>query len=178
VDEHSAWAIRETGERVLLSSLGELERVQVYLSLMLAVVAAAARKGVQLPLILDEPFACLDERTMPALAAVLDALSHEGHQILVFTGCREAIVRLASLGACIHDLVGLRRWRRQPSHISTTDSQADHVRVPSFDTATVQSVTATAPSGNPPMSAGRGIKARRNERARHNRRPVKRGDAA
>jgi DNA repair exonuclease SbcCD ATPase subunit len=107
-----AWAIRETGERVPLESLMASERDQVCLSLVLAVVSAAARKGVHLPLILDDPFVRLDERGTSALAAVLDAVARQGHQVLLFTGQREAIERLASLGACNHDLIGLRRWKR------------------------------------------------------------------
>jgi DNA repair exonuclease SbcCD ATPase subunit len=114
-----AWAVRQTGEAVALESLTLAERDQVYLSFVLALVAAIARRGVHLPVVLDDPFVRLDERGTAALAAVLADFSRQGHQLLVFTGQKSAAERLASLGARMHELVSLRRWKREedpPTH--------------------------------------------------------------
>ena len=92
-----------------VESLSPAERDQVYLSFSLALLAAVtSQHGIQLPLLLDEPFLRLDSQGMAALAAVLNDLGRRGQQILVFTGQREAAGRLAALGATIHEIHALR----------------------------------------------------------------------
>ena len=88
--------------------LAAAHRDQVYLSLCLALLDAASRQGIWLPLVLDEPFERLNPRDAAALAAVLDSFCRYGHQVLVFTGQREAAERLASYGAAVHDILSLR----------------------------------------------------------------------
>jgi ABC-type multidrug transport system ATPase subunit len=111
--------------------LSPVERDQVQLSCMLAMAAAAAQRGVTLPLILDEPFARLDGSSTAALAAVLDAFARQGHQVLIFTAQPAAIERCASLGAAMHDIVQARRYRRDTAEIAaggerkTSDAAAE-----------------------------------------------------
>ena len=85
------------------------QRDQVYLSLCLALLSAASRHGVWLPLVLDDPFERLDARATAALAAVLEGFSRQGHQVLVFTRRKEAAERLAAVGAEVHDMMSLRQ---------------------------------------------------------------------
>ena len=60
---------------------------------------------------LDEPFERLDARATAALVAVLDVFCRQGHQVIVFTRKQDATERLASVGAAVHNIASLRRWR-------------------------------------------------------------------
>jgi uncharacterized protein YhaN len=100
------------GSVLALDALSPAERDQVYLSLSLALVSAAGSHSARLPLVLDEPFLRLNSGDVAAMAAVLDDLSRQGQQVLVFTGQTEAVERLTSLGAAVYDLVSLQRRPR------------------------------------------------------------------
>jgi uncharacterized protein YhaN len=104
-----ACVVNRAGHTLRVESLAAAERDQVYLSLCLALLSAARRQGIRLPLVLDEPFERLDARGAAAAAAVLDDFSRQGHQVVVFTGQRSAAERLASVGAALHDIVRLRQ---------------------------------------------------------------------
>jgi DNA repair exonuclease SbcCD ATPase subunit len=101
--------VNRNGESVSLESLHAGERDQVYLSLCLALLSAASRHGVWLPLVLDDPFERLDARGTAALAVVLNGFCREGHQVLVFTRRKEAAERLTAIGAEMHDMMNLRQ---------------------------------------------------------------------
>jgi uncharacterized protein YhaN len=105
--------VNRTGDTIDLASLSETERDQVYLSTCLALLSAASRQGLWLPLLLDEPFEHLDERATAALAAVLDDFARQSHQVLIFTGQRPAAERLIALGAAAHDILSLRSQQPQ-----------------------------------------------------------------
>jgi hypothetical protein len=51
-----ACVVNRAGQTLRVESLTAAERDQVYLSLCLALLSAAYRQGVRLPLVLDEPF--------------------------------------------------------------------------------------------------------------------------
>jgi hypothetical protein len=92
--------------------LGELSTEahdQLYLSLTLALVGSFSRRGIQLPLILDEPFLRLDTASSAAMAGVLAEFSRTGHQVIVFTEDLDALRRFESLNASTFDLASLRR---------------------------------------------------------------------
>jgi energy-coupling factor transporter ATP-binding protein EcfA2 len=89
--------------------LSGAQRDQVYLSFCLALLTAASRHGVWLPLVLDEPFERLDSRATAALAAVLEGFARQGHQIVLFTQRTDAAERLAAVGAEMRDMIDLRR---------------------------------------------------------------------
>jgi hypothetical protein len=129
-DARQAWAIRQSGERVPFHLLSSVESDQVRLSFSLAIATAVARQGVQLPLLLDEPFLHAEHpRDTAAIGAVLEAFGRQGHQVLVFTGDADGGERLSSLGAKVYDLVQLRRWRSplaaQPAEIQPVPPVVD-----------------------------------------------------
>ena len=82
-----------SGHSLPVEFLSRGTREQVYLSLRLALVAAYARRGVLLPLVLDDVLVNFDKQRAEAAAKVLGAFSESGHQILVFT-CHEHIMRI------------------------------------------------------------------------------------
>jgi DNA repair exonuclease SbcCD ATPase subunit len=105
----STSVVNREGTSVPFETLGTTECCLVYLSLCLSLLKATSRQGIWLPLILDEPFELLDSRGAAALAAVLDDFCRQGHQVLVFTGQRPAVERLASVGSEVHDILSLRQ---------------------------------------------------------------------
>jgi DNA repair exonuclease SbcCD ATPase subunit len=109
-----ARVVNRHGESIAVEALPDAARDQVYLSLCLALLSAAARHGVWLPLVLDEPFERIEGHAMAALAAVLEAFCRQGHQVLIFTRHQPAAERLASIGAVVHDICQLRRNESVP----------------------------------------------------------------
>jgi ABC-type uncharacterized transport system ATPase subunit len=99
-----ACVVNRVGQTLRVESLTASERDQVYLCLCLALLSAASKQGIRLPLVLDEPFERLDARSAAALATVLDDFSRQGHQVIVFTAQPAAVERLASVGATVHDI--------------------------------------------------------------------------
>jgi len=107
-DRH-ACAVNREGATAAVEQLSGAHRDQAYIAMCLALHAAASRRGVWLPLILDEPFERLDARSAAALVAVLDVFCQQGHQVIVFTRKQEAMDRLVSVGASVHSIASLRR---------------------------------------------------------------------
>ncbi len=68
-------------------------REQLFLSLRLALVALFARRGAQLPMILDDVLVNFDGHRALAAVEVLRDFAAEGHQLLVFT-CHEHVAQL------------------------------------------------------------------------------------
>jgi energy-coupling factor transporter ATP-binding protein EcfA2 len=91
----------------------------------MALLKAASRRGIWLPLVLDEPFERLDAGSTAALAAVLENFCRDGHQVVVLTAQRAAAEQLASHGAMVHDVLSLRGKR--PT-ISSTPSPTPPTR--------------------------------------------------
>ncbi|HUY31799.1 MAG TPA: AAA family ATPase [Pirellulales bacterium] len=81
------------GHSLPVEVLSRGTREQLFLSLRLALVALYARRGVELPLILDDVLVNFDARRAKAAAAVLRDFAAAGHQTLVFT-CHEHVGRL------------------------------------------------------------------------------------
>ncbi len=90
-------------------------REQLFLALRLALVSGYARRGCDLPLILDDVLVNFDiERTRSA-AELLIEFGHAGHQVLVFT-CHEHVMEMfGELGADV---------RRLPEHSSSSRHEA------------------------------------------------------
>jgi predicted flap endonuclease-1-like 5' DNA nuclease len=110
-----AHVVNRAGEAVAIDGLSPAERDQVYMSLCLALVTACGRHGVRLPLVLDEPFLRLDHRATGALAAAIADFGRRGHQVILFTGQREAATRFVSLGAARHHMADLQRRAAEPA---------------------------------------------------------------
>jgi uncharacterized protein YhaN len=81
------------GQPLPVQVLSRGTREQLFVSLRLALVAAYARRGIQLPMILDDVFVNFDAgRTRTACAVVRD-FAKQGHQVLLFT-CHEHVWRM------------------------------------------------------------------------------------
>ena len=81
------------GRRLPVETLSRGTREQLFLSLRLALVASYARRGIELPLVLDDVLVNFDSRRAKAAASVLRDFAAEGHQLLVFT-CHEHVWKL------------------------------------------------------------------------------------
>ncbi len=109
IDGHRRACVgNNVGETLSADTLATADRDRLYLSFCLALLSAASRQGIWLPLVLDEPLTRLDARATAALTAVLDNFCRQGHQVLVLTGKQSAADRLASIGASMHDIVASR----------------------------------------------------------------------
>jgi hypothetical protein len=101
--------IDHLGQTFDLGALSTAAHDQLYLSLTLALVGSFSRRGIQLPLILDEPFLRQDAAGSAAMAGVLAEFARAGHQLLVFTEDLDALQRFESLNSKVLDLAQLRR---------------------------------------------------------------------
>ncbi len=68
-------------------------REQLFLSLRLALVAMYERRGVHLPVVLDDVLVNFDSARAKAAAGVLRDFAKQGHQVLVFT-CHEHVWKM------------------------------------------------------------------------------------
>ena len=87
-----------------LDQLTAAQRDQLYVALTLALVSSYANRGVNLPLILDEPFLRQDAAATAVMAGVLEEFARAGHQLLVFTEDFAARRALQSLSCRVFDL--------------------------------------------------------------------------
>ncbi len=78
------------GESLGVDLLSRGTREQLLLSVRLAVVATFARRGINLPMVLDDVLVNFDAVRAERAAKVLCDFAHAGHQMLVFT-CHETI---------------------------------------------------------------------------------------
>lgn len=103
-----ATVVHRDGNPMPIDALPPTERDLAYLALTLSLVAAHARRGVALPLVLDEPFDSLHQHQIAPVAAVLDEFGRAGHQVFVFTHRAAAIERFQSLGTTVRGMHELR----------------------------------------------------------------------
>lgn len=78
------------GQSLSVQVLSRGTREQLFVSLRLALVAAYARRGIHLPMILDDVFVNYDAGRTRTACAVLRDFAKQGHQLLVFT-CHEHV---------------------------------------------------------------------------------------
>lgn len=78
------------GESLRVESLSRGTREQLFLSVRMALVAMYARRGVLLPMILDDVLVNFDDGRARIAAGVLTEFAAEGHQVLLFT-CHEHV---------------------------------------------------------------------------------------
>lgn len=83
----------EGGDSLPVDVLSRGTREQLFLSIRLALVAMYARRGVQLPMILDDVLVNFDVGRSKLAAQVLCQFARDGHQLLVFT-CHEHVWRM------------------------------------------------------------------------------------
>jgi uncharacterized protein YhaN len=99
------------GRAVAIEQLSDGAREQLFLALRLALVAEFARRGVTLPVVLDDVLVNFDSERAGAAASLLKDFSAAGHQVLVFT-CHEHLAAMFhDQGTAVHDLGQRRAWR-------------------------------------------------------------------
>ncbi len=81
------------GNALAVNVLSRGTREQIFLSLRLALVSAYARRGIRLPVVMDDVLVNFDVTRCKAAARVLSEFARSGHQLLVFT-CHEHLARL------------------------------------------------------------------------------------
>jgi len=81
------------GRSLPVELLSRGTREQLFVCLRLALVSCYARRGVQLPLVLDDVLVNFDGQRAKAAAGLLRDFAAAGHQLLVFT-CHEHILKL------------------------------------------------------------------------------------
>jgi uncharacterized protein YhaN len=81
------------GQTLPVEVLSRGTREQLFVSLRLALVAAYARRGIHLPMILDDVLVNFDAGRAKVAASVLAEFAKEGHQLLIFT-CHEHVWRM------------------------------------------------------------------------------------
>ncbi len=81
------------GQPLSVQVLSRGTREQLFVSLRLALVAAYARRGIHLPMILDDVFVNYDAGRTRTACSVLRDFAKQGHQLLVFT-CHEHVWRM------------------------------------------------------------------------------------
>ncbi len=81
------------GQSLSVDRLSRGTREQLFLSVRMALVATFARRGIQLPMILDDVLVNYDEKRAARAAKVLCDFAAQGHQVLVFS-CHEHILAI------------------------------------------------------------------------------------
>ncbi|MBP62534.1 MAG: hypothetical protein CMJ62_13515 [Planctomycetaceae bacterium] len=81
------------GQSLSAETLSSGAREQVFLSLRLALTALFSRRGMDLPMVLDDVLVNFDVQRSRAAARVLRDFAKEGHQIILFT-CHEHIMKM------------------------------------------------------------------------------------
>ncbi|HEY4232742.1 MAG TPA: AAA family ATPase [Lacipirellulaceae bacterium] len=81
------------GKSLPVDVLSRGTREQLFVSLRLALVSAYARRGIHLPMILDDVFVNFDAGRTKVAVSVLRDFAKQGHQLLVFT-CHEHVWRM------------------------------------------------------------------------------------
>jgi hypothetical protein len=99
----TATVIERGGGVLQLEQLSPQQHDQLYLALVLALASSLAGRGVDLPLVLEEPFARQDAEAAAAMAGTLAEYAREGRQLLIFTSRDEALARFESLGVATRD---------------------------------------------------------------------------
>ncbi len=137
-NDRTIWLEDARGESFALDTQGRSIRDRVHLSLCLALVAGYARRGVYLPLLLDDTFVNFDLAQAEQVARLLCEFSSHGRQVFVFT-CREQVARLfRRLDVPVLEL---------PADSSLHEQQA--IRWTSEPTVSVPLVASAVASSNP-----------------------------
>ena len=113
--QSQATIVDRQGRPRTLENLSASEHDQLYLALTLSLVSSYAQRGIQLPLILDEPFLQQDSAQTATMVGVLEEFAKAGHQLLVFTEDRDAQRRFSTLSAKLFDLESLRQTKTRPT---------------------------------------------------------------
>ena len=108
-DGREAVIVDDAGRALSPGALPAAQQDQLYLALTLALVSSFDERGIDLPLVLDEPFLRQDAVGVRAMAGVLGEFARAGRQVLVFTADAEAARAFTAQGVQVHDIDQLRR---------------------------------------------------------------------
>lgn len=114
-EQTAATIVNRHGEMCSLESLSPPEQDQLYLALTLSLVGSYAQKGIELPLILDEPFLQQNSAQAATMLGVIAEFARDGHQVFLFTEDRDVCKRCVTLNLQVLDLKDLRQPNLQPS---------------------------------------------------------------
>lgn len=114
-DDRPANVVHRDGRALAIDELTTAERDQLHLALVLVLASSLASRGVDLPLVLDEPFLRQDAPAAAAMAGVIAEFAREGRQALVVTANSEAVRRFESLGVDVRNVDELRRGEHRPA---------------------------------------------------------------
>lgn len=106
------------GRIVRQADLSTVEQRLVAWALRLALADACHEADVPLPLVLDQPFADLDDRHAANLATCLDDYTRRGRQVVLFSRDGGGLARLRGLGVAVRSLaapVSVEKPRPQPA---------------------------------------------------------------
>ena len=92
------------GASLDVEQLSRGTREQLFLSLRLALVAALAERGLELPLVMDDVLVNFDDERAQAAVGVLGQFARAGHQLLVFTCHRHLAEMFRAAGADVREL--------------------------------------------------------------------------
>lgn len=93
LSEHALRVDNAEGEQLPVEVLSRGTREAVFLSLRLALAAGYARRGINIPLVLDDVLVNFDADRAAAAARVLRDFAKDGHQLLMFT-CHRHIMQM------------------------------------------------------------------------------------
>jgi hypothetical protein len=128
-----ATVIDREGRTLSPEQLSPAQQDQLHLALVLALSSSLANRGVDLPLLLDEPFLRQDERGAAAMAGVIEEFARQGRQVIVFTEDREAKRRFEALGVEVRRLDDLRQRsaaaHEAPAPVEPAAQHAGGVRI-------------------------------------------------
>jgi len=102
--ERAVWICNRRGNEVVYHQFGSRARDQVYLSICLAIVAAHARKGVRLPIVLRDRLLHVDSEDFETTASLLNDFAGRGHQVFLFTQHRYVADLFRSLDVRVREL--------------------------------------------------------------------------
>ena len=125
-DGRRAVAVDRHARRCPVESLPLAEQQLVALSLTLAIIAGLSESGFQLPVILDEPFAHLDDSQTAILAGVLRDFS--GQQVFVFTDRQAALEHFRGSGITVYNLHGPSQASAAPPAVPESEPPAASAR--------------------------------------------------
>jgi uncharacterized protein YhaN len=91
--EHVLRVDDDEGRSLPIEVLSSGAREQLFLALRFALAGSYARRGIELPLVLDDVLVNFDAARAKAAAGVLRDFAKDGHQVVLFT-CHEHIARL------------------------------------------------------------------------------------
>lgn len=123
------------GKTLPVDVLSRGTREQLFLSLRLALCANFSRRGVHLPMILDDVLVNFDVHRAKAAAIVLREFAEQGHQMLVFT-CHEHVFKIfKSLGVQAHALPDRYGGVVEPDELELTHAAKEVVVEPRLEVA-------------------------------------------